>query len=137
MWIKSKKLKVSSTLEIYIDIQLSYNAQIKHLKSKLSQLCGVSFRLSKFLNFQAAKNMYNSCIYSVISYCIGVWGGVTQITSRCNILNIIHWKIVKNLFSNWKGKAKRKSKFMQANYKVNTDSHRKFLYKTFYTMKQL
>ena len=43
---------------IYIDTRLKYNAHIKHVESKLGQLCGVSFRLSIFLNFQAAKNMY-------------------------------------------------------------------------------
>ena len=94
-----KEVKSFKYLGIYIDTQLKFSAQIKHLKSKLSQLCGVSFRLSKFLNFQAAKNMYNSCIYSVISYCIGVWGGVSQCTSRCNVLNRIHKRILKNLFS--------------------------------------
>ena len=59
-----KEVKSFKYLGIYVDTQLKYNAQIKHLKSKSSQLCGVSFRLSNFLNFQAAKNMFNSCIYS-------------------------------------------------------------------------
>ena len=43
--------------------------------------------------------MYNSCFFSVIYYCTGVWGGVSQCTSRCNNLNGIHKRIVKNLFS--------------------------------------
>ena len=86
-------------LGIHVDTRLKFHAQINHLKGKLSQLCGVSFRLSKFLDFQSAKNMYNSCIYSVLSYCIGVWGGVSQCTSRCDGISRIHKKIVKNLFS--------------------------------------
>ena len=40
-------------------------------------------------------------IYSVISYCIGVWGGVSQCTSRCDDIKIIHKKIVKDFFSNF------------------------------------
>ena len=76
------EVKSFKYIGIYIDTQLKYNAQIKHLKFKLGQLCGVSFRLSKFLKFPASKNMYNSSIYSVISHCIGVWGGVSQCTSR-------------------------------------------------------
>ena len=56
-------------LGIYIDTQLKTMLKFNSLK--------VSFRLNKFLNFQAAKSLYNSCIYSVISYCIGVWGGVS------------------------------------------------------------
>ena len=57
-----KEVKSFKYLGFYLNTQLKHNAQIKHLKSKLSHVCGVSFRLSKFLNFQAAKNMYNSCI---------------------------------------------------------------------------
>ena len=34
---------------LYIDTRLKLNSQIEHLKSK-------------FLNFQAARNLYNSCI---------------------------------------------------------------------------
>ena len=43
--------------------------------------------------------MYNSCIYSVLFYCIGVWGGVSQCTSSCDDLGRNHRKIFKNLFS--------------------------------------
>ena len=93
------EVKSFKYLGYYIDIHLKYNAQIKHLKTKLSQLCGVSFRLSKLLGFRTAKNMYNSCTYSVISYCRGVWGGVSQCTDRCNVLNKIHKRIIKSLFS--------------------------------------
>ena len=35
----------------------------------------------------------------MLSYCIGVWGGVSQCTSRCDDISRIHRKIVKNLFS--------------------------------------
>ena len=55
----------------------------------------MTFRLSKFLDFQSAKKMYNSCIFSLLSYCIRVSGG----TSRCDALNRIFRKIVENLFS--------------------------------------
>ena len=86
-------------LGTHVDTRLKFNVQINTLKGKLSQICGVSFRLSEFLDFQSAKNMYNSCIHSVISYCIGVWGGVSQCTSRCDDINRVHKKIVKTFFS--------------------------------------
>ena len=95
----SKEVSSFNYLEVYIDTRLKYNAQIAYIKRKLSQICGVSFRLSKFLNYEAGRNMYSSCIFSVIFYCIGVWGGVSLWTSRCNGLKIIHKRIVKNLFS--------------------------------------
>ena len=40
---------------IHVDTRLKFNIQINHLKVKLSQLCGVTFRLSIFLVFQFAK----------------------------------------------------------------------------------
>ena len=52
-----------------------------------------------FLNFQVSKNIYISCTHFVISYCIGVWGDVSQCTSWCNDSNRIHRRIVENLFS--------------------------------------
>ena len=38
--------------------------------------------LTKFLNFEAAKNIYKSFIHSVTTYSIGVRGGVSQCTPR-------------------------------------------------------
>ena len=49
-------------LGIHVDTRLKFNVQIKHVKGKLSQLCGASFRLRRFLYFQPAKNMYNSSL---------------------------------------------------------------------------
>ena len=50
-----KEVKILKYLGVYIDTQLNDNAQIKHLKSKLGQLCGVSFRLSNVASY-----MYNT-----------------------------------------------------------------------------
>ena len=92
-----KKVDRFKYLGIYVDTELTIYVQINHLKGEISWLCGVSFRPSKFLDFKSAKTMYNSCIYPVLSYCIGVWCGASQCTSRCNDLRRIHRKIVKNL----------------------------------------
>ena len=83
-----KEIGSFKNLGVYIDTQLKYNVQNRYIKSKLSQLCGVSFRVSKFLNYGAASNRYNLCMYSVVTYCIGVWGGVSQCTCQCNGLKI-------------------------------------------------
>ena len=72
-----KEVNSFKYLGIYVDTRFKLNFQINHLKGKLSQPCGVSFRQSKFLDFQSVQNMYNSCIYSVLFYCIGVWHGVS------------------------------------------------------------
>ena len=42
-------------LGIHVETRLKFSVQIIPLKSKLNQLCGVSFRLSKFSDFQSEK----------------------------------------------------------------------------------
>ena len=81
-----------------IDENLSFNAQIDHLKKKLSHLSGVSYRLRQYFNLKAAKNFYYSCVYSLITYCITVYGG-SLTNGRGNRLIRMHERIVKNLFS--------------------------------------
>ena len=94
-----KEVSSFKYLEAYIDIRLKCNVQIKYIKSKISQPCGASIRSSKFLNYEAARNMYNSSIYSVRSLCIVVRGGVSQCISRCDGLKRIHKKLVIKMFS--------------------------------------
>jgi len=43
--------------------------------------------------------MYYSCIYSIISYCIIIWGGILQSTRKGLELENIHTKIIENLFA--------------------------------------
>ena len=75
------------------------NGAISLLKSKIGQLCGVAYRLRDKFNQQAARNFYYGCVYSLLSYCIAVWGGVTQCTRRCEALDRLHTRTVNNLFS--------------------------------------
>ena len=81
-------------LGVHVDTRLNFNVQINHLKCKLSQMCGVSFRTSTFVDFQSGKNMYNSFTFSVLRYCIGVRGGNSQCISCCDDLSRFHKKVV-------------------------------------------
>ena len=71
----TKEVSSFKYLGVHVDTQLEYNVQTKQMKNKFSQLCGKSFRLSNLVNYVAARNIYNPCIYSATSYCIVVWGG--------------------------------------------------------------
>ena len=86
-------------LGIMMDEKLKYHAQVNHIKSKLSSLCGVSFRLKNHFNFRCANNFYYALVYSIVSYCIVVWGGVLECTHRGDGLERLYKKTVKNLFS--------------------------------------
>ena len=63
-------------LGVAIDDKLKYHDHIEYLSNRISHLCGVSYRLNKHLDLKSAKNIYFSCIYSLLTYCICVYGGV-------------------------------------------------------------
>ena len=89
-------------LGVHIDKSLKFHSHVLAVKVELiinlSRMCGVTFRLGKYLNLRAAKNMYYACIYSTFSYCICSWGGVLVTTHRGGRLIGLQAKIVKNLF---------------------------------------
>ena len=86
-------------LGIMMDEKLKYHAQVEYIKSKLSSLCGVSFRLKNHFNLQSANSFYYALVYSVVSYCIVVWGGLLECTHRGDVLDRLYSKAVKNIFS--------------------------------------
>ena len=90
--------RVFKYLGVYVDDKLKYQKQIDTLCTKTSRLCGVSYRLQGHLDMRAAKNVYFSCIYSVLTYCICIFGGVFQNSQRGKRLISLHNKSVKNLF---------------------------------------
>lgn len=86
-------------LGVSISCNMRYHSHISQLKTKLSRMCGISYKLGNLMNKVAAKNFYYSCVYSVLSYCICVWGGIMTCTQRCEPLARLQAKIVKNVFS--------------------------------------
>ena len=62
-------------------------------------MCGITFKIKSNLNLNSAKNVYYSCIYSILIYCICVWGGVLSCTHKANRLIRLHSRCIKNLFS--------------------------------------
>ena len=92
-----KGVQTFKYLGVYIDRNMRFGTHIAKLKTKLSQICGVAFRLRRYFNKRAALNMYYSCVYSTLSYCIGMWGGALLCTSIGEKLCRVQNKIVHNL----------------------------------------
>ena len=65
----------------------------------MSRLCGMTYRLGKFVDKSAAIKIYYSSVYSVLSYCIATWGGTMLCTRRADNLLRLQKRIVTNLFS--------------------------------------
>ena len=85
-------------LGLHLDSNLKFNSQIAHVNCKLSSLAGITHRLGGRLSFDSAKNLYYSCVFSTVNYCLAVWGGAILCTHQCDRTFKIHKRIVRNLF---------------------------------------
>jgi len=86
-------------LGVYMDDKTRYGRPIEVLKVILSRFYEMSYRLKEHLNLKAARNIYYSCIFSCVKYCICIWGGKLQLTQIANNVVRLHLKIIRNLFS--------------------------------------
>ena len=96
-----RRVDCTKYLGLYLDNQLKFHSQIENIEGKLSRYSGISFRLRNHFNRKTALKYYYSCVYSSLSYCIAVWGGVSLCTSRCARILRLQRRIVKNLFSRY------------------------------------
>ena len=91
-----ERVKEYKYLGVIIDENLKFDKHIQKVKSKLSQLCGVSYKIGKFLTLDAARTFYFSMVESVIAYNIIFWGASSK-----TLLDALQRKqniIVRNLF---------------------------------------
>ena len=86
-------------LGLQLDSSLKYNVHINYLCGRLSQLCGMTYRLSSILNLESSKQVYFACVYSIVRYCICIWGGTLHFGHSTDRLCKIYKKCVENLFS--------------------------------------
>ena len=84
-------------LGLFIDSNLKFQTHIDYINAKLSRMCGVTFRLKNLLDLDSAKNIYYACIYSVVSYALAVYGGISMCTRRADGILKLQSRIVKNL----------------------------------------
>ena len=83
-------------LGILIDDKLKFNNHINVIKTKISRLGGITFKIGKFLSVEAARNFYYAMVQSIISYNIVFWGASSK-----TLLNELQRKqnvVVRNLF---------------------------------------
>ena len=57
-------------LGLYISDSMKFNDHMTHLKTRLSQLSGICYRLRCKFDLNSARKFYFSCVYSVLTYCI-------------------------------------------------------------------
>ena len=95
---KLNEVKSFKYLGVNVDSSLKFQTHIDAMKQKLSQLSGVTWRLKNRVDVKTANKVYYSCVYSVMSYCIGAWGEPLVCSRRGNVLFRLQKRIVRNLF---------------------------------------
>ena len=101
LYIGSDQIKRVDTfkyLGVHIDKNLKYNSHYNYLEARLSQLCGVSYRLRNQVNIRTAKNFYFSCVYGLFTYCLAVFGGMALCTAEYKQVEKLQGRILRNLF---------------------------------------
>ena len=94
-----KREKTFKYLGVFLDENLKYQKHIENVCNGMARLCGVTYQFQNHLNLISAKNIYYACIYSKLTYCICVYGGIFQCTQRGKRLINLQERAVKNLFS--------------------------------------
>ena len=93
---KIRKVDKVKFLGVMIDENLTWEAQVEHLKVKLNLSIVVIKRIKKFIPESEYLNIYNALFKSHISYCISCWGGIPRY--RLESLFSIQKRCVRLLF---------------------------------------
>ena len=94
-----ERVKCFKYLGMHIDDSLKFHEQILRLNGSLSRICAITYRICESFSFEAARAYYFSNVYSVISYCITVYGGMLTNTDRLRRTQRYQDRIVNLLFS--------------------------------------
>ena len=91
-------VKTFTYLGVIFDCKMTMAHHILYLKSKLSAMCGITHRITKYLDERAAKSFFYSMVFSAVSYCISVWGGNLQKKTYFDSINNAYVRCICNLF---------------------------------------
>ena len=91
-------VSVVSYLGLHLENKLNFSHQLTHVNNKLSQICGIAWKITRKFNVNTAKVYYYAFAFSHLCYGISAWGGVL-LTYNCSKTFSLHKRIVMNLFS--------------------------------------
>ena len=78
----AKQVNSCKYLGVYIDDRLKFQPHIDHKEKKLTQYCGISYRLRNHFNYNTARKLYYLCVYITFSYFVSLWGGVCKVVCK-------------------------------------------------------
>ena len=88
-----KRVDVIKFLGLYIDPVLKWSSHISKIKTSISKVIGILYKIRDFVPNYILKNLYNTLIYPHLSYCNIVWGNAHP--SNVNQLFLQQKKIVR------------------------------------------
>ena len=90
--------QIINYLDISMDNKLSFSPHLEEVNKKLSQIRGITWKITYKFDINAAKTFYYAFVYSVVSYGISAWGGILM-THECSRTFTLFRRIILNLFS--------------------------------------
>ena len=71
---------------VIIDHKLNCFEHISYVKNKMSNVIGIRYKARQFLTKKALLMLYHAYIFRYMTYCIEVWGCVSQTQLNCLLL---------------------------------------------------
>ena len=65
-------------LGVLLDQKVSWIQHISYVKNKISKGMGIMYKARRYLGSKSLVNLYHSCIYPYLIYCIESWGNAAH-----------------------------------------------------------
>lgn len=93
---KLQNIEVTKYLGLLIDSKLSWNSHVDHVKSKISPITGVLYRLQGLLSTSLLRATYYAMIHSHLSYLVSIWGTITK--KQISEIQVIQNRAIRNIY---------------------------------------
>ena len=77
--ISLNRVNFTKFLGVIIDDKLSFSRHISYIKNKISKGMGIIIKAQKYLNRKSFLDLYHAFVYPYLTYCIEVWGNMSNV----------------------------------------------------------
>ena len=101
LFIGTDKLKPVNSfkyLGVNIGSDMKFHTHVDNLCTRISQVCGASFRIRRHIDLPSARKLYFSTFYTIVQYCIAIYGGFLILNCEAQKLMKLQDKMMKNVF---------------------------------------
>ena len=84
--VEIPRVTETKLLGLILDEKLKWQHHAQHVAAKVSQICGILYRVRSKLSAETLKVLYHSLIYSYIIYGLPIWGGTWKKHLSCVVI---------------------------------------------------